>query len=565
MSQNITDKIIDQGLIKERQLMLLRQQQIHLREIGQNQTLGNLALRARFVFKDSAAEVASSENDEALNRDARSLLPLRVCIRFNVLPENWTAGVLTIRSVFRLTETQKQVLMESCSMHSTALKVIPIGRAELIQKLREMGEEGSTENLLKDMKEFGTDSNRLRRLVYTLLRDALELRASDIHLYKKPDPDAWVTFRIDSIMTPTYLLPETLMQAVVARIKIESGMDASNVRSAQDGRLELVHRDRSIDFRVSSQPLVDGESMVLRVLDASRLPGLASVFPGQPKITGYVQKILRVTGKTGGLVLMSGATGSGKSTTLYTMACGFERDSLNVVTVEDPVEYSLPFAKQIQLQALLKQKAVELERSILRQDPDILIFGEIRDADSARAALAFAESGHLVISTIHANGVLQVSERFLSIIHGDHREDAHFLLANYLRVVLHQKLVPKLCDCAAAMPEEKKIQVISEAYERTRGVIDLEVTDNLREAVGCSACNGLGYKGRLVAHETMVIPSDGEDRDLFSQAYREHRLNLTSDLNKSNGIDYISRQETFCNLLKIGLMDWPSVLKQIKS
>ena len=121
------------------------------------------------------------------------------------------------------------------------------------------------------------------------------------------------------------------------------------------------------------------------------------------KMLDLIRGITQQTGKTGGLVFISGATGSGKSTTQYTMACGFRRDAMNIITVEDPVEYILPFAKQIQLQALVKQKAIDLERSILRQDPDILIFGEIRDAVSARAALAFAESGHLVISTIHAN------------------------------------------------------------------------------------------------------------------------------------------------------------------
>jgi len=396
-------------------------------------------------------------------------------------------------------------------------------------------------------------------LVYAVLKEALSLRASDIHLSRKGDPDAWIAYRVDSVMRQTHLLPELLMQSLVARIKIEAGMDASNSRTAQDGRLTVEHEGRVVDFRISTQPLVDGESVVLRALDASLLPSLGALFPGQPKMTELIKSITNQTGKTGGLVFISGATGSGKSTTQYTVACGFRRDAMNVITVEDPVEYILPFAKQIQLQALIKQKAIELERSILRQDPDILIFGEVRDADSARAALAFAESGHLVISTIHANSVLQVSERFLSMIDPAHRADSEFLLAHFLRVVIHQRLVRRLCSCAKPVQGEMLEHFQSQAVRLTGGLI--QPRTGLRHKVGCTRCAGLGYSGRVAAHETMHVPAEETMRGRFVKAFKSHNLELPVDLCEENGVDYTSRLQTLQTLLDQGMVDWPSVLQ----
>jgi type II secretory ATPase GspE/PulE/Tfp pilus assembly ATPase PilB-like protein len=358
-------------------------------------------------------------------------------------------------------------------------------------------------------------------------------------------------------MRQTHLLPELLMQSLVARIKIEAGMDASNNRTAQDGRLTAEHEGRVVDFRISTQPLVDGESLVLRALDVSLLPSLSALFPGQPKMMGLIRGITQQTGKTGGLVFISGATGSGKSTTQYTVACGFRRDAMNIITVEDPVEYILPFAKQIQLQALVKQKAIDLERSILRQDPDILIFGEIRDADSARAALAFAESGHLVISTIHANSVIQVTERFLSMIDSAHRADSEFLIAHFLRMIVHQRLMRRLCSCAKPMHNDEIEQINPGIVQLTGGLI--QARTGLKKKTGCTRCLSSGYSGRVAAHETLHIPADEDMRAKFVRAFKNHELELPVDLREENGVEYTSRLATIQTLMDQGLVDWQSV------
>lgn len=546
--------------IRQPQLDLIRQQHAHLRSSGKSADLTALAQRARFLNGDDVT--GGLQSDHALPMDGASLegiVPLDVCMRFACLPIEFSQGVLRLKSAQPLNTLQLQRIRDTAKVPVQRIERVPASRQDVLAAIQQTHQSGSVSGLIDLLRSEGLDAGRLRNLVFAVLREALRLRASDIHLSRKADPDAWIVYRIDSFMKPIYLLPELLMQSLVARIKIEAGMDASNSRTAQDGRLALEFDGRVVDFRISTQPLVDGESIVLRALDPSLLPGLPALFPNQPRMIELIRGITDQAGKSGGLVFVSGATGSGKSTTQYTMACGFRRDTLNVITVEDPVEYLLPFAKQIQLQALIRQKAIELERSILRQDPDILIFGEIRDADSARAALAFAESGHLVISTIHANSATQVIERFLSVIGTEHRSDAEFLLANYLRLVIHQKLLPRLCVCAVPCNLDEHA-AWSIAAERSTGGL-LKLRDGCKKAVGCERCLGSGYRGRVAAHETLSIPNQESMRTRFVRAFRDGRVELPVDLTLDNGIEFIGRLQTFETLLSHGVVDWPTVSK----
>ncbi|HEX4855808.1 MAG TPA: ATPase, T2SS/T4P/T4SS family [Limnobacter sp.] len=554
--------LIQAGL-DDHQLNLLRQQHNHLRSEGRSAELGSLALRSRFLNLDDLLDQGEREDSNVIgdNFTLQTILPLEFCRRFSCVPTEFSKGVLTLRCAKPLNAAQQGRIRQILRTPVAALKFLPSSRQEVADLLLRIEQSGSVNGLVTVLRNEGLEAGRLRSLVYAVLKEALSLRASDIHLSRKGDPDAWIAYRVDSVMRQTHLLPEQLMQSLVARIKIEAGMDASNTRTAQDGRLAVEHEGRVVDFRISTQPLVDGESVVLRALDASLLPSLAALFPGQPNMINLVQGITRQTGKTGGLVFISGATGSGKSTTQYTMACGFRRDAMNVITVEDPVEYILPFAKQIQLQALIKQKAIELERSILRQDPDILVFGEIRDADSARAALAFAESGHLVISTIHANSVLQVSERFLSMIDPTHRADSEFLLAHFLRVVIHQRLVRRLCTCARPVSSEALEELRAQARRLTGGTINPAC--GVRQKWGCTRCASTGYAGRVAAHETLHVPPDEQMRSRFVRAFKSHSLELPIDLREDNGIEYTSRLQTLQALMNQGIVDWPSVLQAL--
>lgn len=541
------------------QLSMLRQQHAHLRAEGRSADLSSLALRSRFINSDDLQE-DDQESDLGVIGDhftLQTILPLEYCRRFVCVPTEFSKGVLTLKCAQPLSAAQRKRIQEVLRTSVQALRVLPASRQEVFDVLMRIEQSGSVNGLISVLRSDGLEAGRLRGLVYAVLKEALALRASDIHLSRKSDPDAWIAYRVDSVMRQTHLLPELLMQSLVARIKIEAGMDASNNRTAQDGRLTVEHEGRVVDFRISTQPLVDGESLVLRALDVSLLPSLSALFPGQPKMMGLIRGITQQTGKTGGLVFISGATGSGKSTTQYTVACGFRRDAMNIITVEDPVEYILPFAKQIQLQALVKQKAIDLERSILRQDPDILIFGEIRDADSARAALAFAESGHLVISTIHANSVIQVTERFLSMIDSAHRSDSEFLIAHFLRMIVHQRLMRRLCSCAKPMHNDEIEQINPGIVQLTGGLI--QARSGLKKKTGCTRCLGSGYSGRVAAHETLHIPVDEGMRAKFVRAFKNHELELPIDLREENGVEYTSRLKTLQTLMDQGLIDWQSV------
>lgn len=541
------------------QLSMLRQQHAHLRAEGRSADLSSLALRSRFINSDDLQE-DDQESDLGVIGDhftLQTILPLEYCRRFVCVPTEFSKGVLTLKCAQPLSAAQRKRIQEVLRTSVQALRVLPASRQEVFDVLMRIEQSGSVNGLISVLRSDGLEAGRLRGLVYAVLKEALALRASDIHLSRKSDPDAWIAYRVDSVMRQTHLLPELLMQSLVARIKIEAGMDASNNRTAQDGRLTVEHEGRVVDFRISTQPLVDGESLVLRALDVSLLPSLSALFPGQPKMMGLIRGITQQTGKTGGLVFISGATGSGKSTTQYTVACGFRRDAMNIITVEDPVEYILPFAKQIQLQALVKQKAIDLERSILRQDPDILIFGEIRDADSARAALAFAESGHLVISTIHANSVIQVTERFLSMIDSAHRADSEFLIAHFLRMIVHQRLMRRLCSCAKPMHNDEIEQINPGVVQLTGGLI--QARPGLKKKTGCTRCLGSGYSGRVAAHETLHIPVDEDMRAKFVRAFKNHELELPIDLREENGVEYTSRLKTLQTLMDQGLIDWQSV------
>lgn len=553
-----TEMDLVQAGLDEHQLTLLRQQHSHLRSEGRSAELGSLAVRSRFVnLADLEALEESSEADSFGDSfTLQSILPLEYCKRFLCVPVELTKGTLRIKCAQPLNAVQKTRILQMLTTPVQRLRMVPSSRQEVFDALLRIEQSGSVGGLVVSLRQEGLEAGRLRSLVYAVLKEALSLRASDIHLSRKSDPDAWIAYRVDSSIRQTHLLPELLMQSLVARIKIEAGMDASNSRTAQDGRIAVEHDGRVVDFRISTQPLVDGESVVLRALDASRLPSLDSLFPKQPGIVDLMRGITAQTGKVGGLVLISGATGSGKSTTQYTIACGFRRDSMNVITVEDPVEYLLPFAKQIQLQALIKQKAIELERSILRQDPDILIFGEIRDADSARAALAFAESGHLVISTIHANSVIQVPERFLSLIDPQHRSDSEFLLAHFLKLVIHQRLVRKLCKCAVELNEDELADLQFDMERSTGGL--MKARSGFKRACGCTRCEGTGYYSRVVAHETLSVPPIEHMRNKFIRAFKDKELELPINLNSDNGVDYISRLDTLQTLLNEGVMDWPT-------
>ncbi|MEA1832130.1 GspE/PulE family protein [Methylobacterium durans] len=335
------------------------------------------------------------------------------------------------------------------------------------------------------------------RLAARLVRKAFELSASDIHV-EAEEADVRVRYRVDGVLVEAERLPRSVQWPLVTRIKILAGLNIAERRLPQDGRMTAQDRGRDVDIRVSTLPTAHGESVVLRVLDGS---GRVDDFAGLGFDAAAIAQVAAMTGRPNGLVLVTGPTGSGKTTTLYAALRRLNGTHLKVVTVEDPVEVRMPGVNQVQAHPGIGLDFAAALRSILRQDPDVVMVGEIRDGETARIAVQAALTGHLVISTLHTNSAPATVTRLVDM------GVAPFLIAAVLNGVVAQRLVRRLCGaCAEESPATPE--------ERIRLRHPPAAPLGLRRARGCPACNGSGYRGRMVVSE--IMPLDAELRGLIS-------------------------------------------------
>ena len=353
-------------------------------------------------------------------------------------------------------------------------------------------------------REF--DYNRpIVEIVNEILTDANKLGASDIHF--DPTPDGLnIRVRIDGELRQYTKVPEAVKRNLLTRVKIISGMNITETRLPQDGAIKGSIDTYSVDMRVSSLPIVDGEKIVIRLLDYSKsLEGLESLQFSAPNL----QKIIKAINSPNGIILVTGATGSGKSTTVYSILQRLNDVKTNIITVEDPVEMKIAGINQVQVMSEIGLTFGEALRSILRQDPDTIMIGEIRDDETARIAVRASITGHLVLSTIHTNNALTTIERLLDM------EVERYLLGSALNTIIAQRLAKKLC------PKCRK-QVTPSEYERVilEKVLNKKV-DHIYKACGCEDCFD-GYKGRIAVHEVLSI--DQEIRDAIVGNVKKQEL-----------------------------------------
>ncbi|MBC7087237.1 MAG: Flp pilus assembly complex ATPase component TadA [Tissierellales bacterium] len=324
------------------------------------------------------------------------------------------------------------------------------------------------------------------RLINTLFEQALKMRASDIHLEPGIE-DIRVRFRIDGDLTEIMRIPRFNLSAIVTRIKILGKMNIAEKRIPQDGRVESVINGKSIDMRISSLPTVYGEKIVIRLLDKES-------FNFSKEKLGFTEyeltKFDKILSQPYGMILVTGPTGSGKTTTLYTVLKELNTVEKNIITVEDPVEYKLEGINQVQVNVKAGLTFASGLRSILRQDPDIIMVGEIRDSETAEIAVRAAITGHLVLSTLHTNDSPSTIARLI-----DMGVEPYMVSSSVIGVV-SQRLVKLLC------PKCKESYIASETQKRMLGVEDESLV--LHKPVGCNSCNK-GYKGRAAVHEIMPI------------------------------------------------------------
>lgn len=543
--------LVAANAVTREQLEATLRQERQMASQGRSVRLEELLVRNRFTTQAYIREVLASGRlvEEADGRE--QLLSPAACSKYQVIPVTFSSGVLTVKSARPLRATAIAGILASSSVRATAVKVICADVKEMHAFLSRQMAHDSFASMLERLRAADHSAALVRMAIEALLHESIDMRVSDVHMDLKPEPDSWVSLRVDGMLQQSHLLSFSMMASLCSRIKTLAGMDASNSRIAQDGRLEMDHRGRMVGFRVATQPLMDGETLTVRIIDAASLPTAQSLFPHQPDMINLLRAISSAHGKSGGLMLVTGPTGSGKSTTLYTAASLFPRDRYNLITVENPVEYKLPFARQIQIQDLLGQKATDLERSILRQDPDVLIFGEIRDAESAKAALKFAESGHFVLTTLHAQSAATSVERLMSMIPEGERAESAFVMAATLKSIVNQRLFRRLCDCSREYTEDEFSRLIG--LKDIERVLGASVPRSVRKAIGCNQCNKLGYKGRVAVHETLVFAGNEKHRDALARTILS-RTPLKTLLN-SGAVRMISQVETVMTLMRTGIMD----------
>jgi general secretion pathway protein E len=341
------------------------------------------------------------------------------------------------------------------------------------------------------------------RLVNQLIARAVETHASDVHV--EPFPDRLrVRYRYDGVLHEVEPPPARLQAAVISRIKIMARLDIAERRLPQDGRIKLTVRGHEIDFRVSSVPSLHGEKVVLRVLDRTAVEFDYGKLGLPDDIRQGVERALDLPN---GMVLVTGPTGSGKTTTLYTGLLKLNTVARNVVTVEDPIEYQLTGINQIQVKPQIGLNFASLLRSILRQDPDVIMIGEIRDLETVQIAVQAALTGHLVLSTLHTNSAAAAITRLRDMGLED------YLMTATLRAVLAQRLVRRLCrSCKAADPAPEPL---IERFAMTRLAPAKAI--KLYRPVGCAACRGTGFYGRRAIAE-LLVPSRAIERLIFEGA-----------------------------------------------
>jgi type IV pilus assembly protein PilB len=342
-------------------------------------------------------------------------------------------------------------------------------------------------------EESEEDDAPIVRFVNLLISQAIQDRASDIHV--EPGELALrVRYRIDGVLKEVQSVSTSIQNGVLSRLKIMAELDISERRRPQDGRISVMHQGRKIDLRVATLPTVYGEKIVMRILDSS---GSAKHMSDLNMVGRNFEAFKAAYSRPNGMILVTGPTGSGKSTTLYTAIQEVAKPTVNVITVEDPVEYRMAGINQVQINAKAGLTFASALRSILRSDPDVVLIGEIRDHETAQIAVEAALTGHLVMSTLHTNDAPSAVTRLVEM------GIEPYLVGSALIGVVAQRLARRLCDKC------KQPTSYDEDYLARIGLL-IEEDEEVFVPVGCSHCANTGYRGRIAIHEVMTVNEEIE-------------------------------------------------------
>ncbi|QMU96528.1 type II secretion system protein GspE [Microbacterium esteraromaticum] len=484
--------------------------------VGDGAELPRHMLQAKQVTEAQIAEAVSIATghryvelaDYAFDPEVIGLVPGNLCRRYRLIPLRLVRDQLTVGM---LDPTDIIALDDIASI--TDLRVVPVVVAEdaLMQtferflrsddELTDLSEQiggessGGSELLFTEHLDDQDADAPIVRFVNLLITQAINDRASDIHI-EPGEHRLTVRFRIDGVLHEMQRADRSIQDGVISRLKIMSSIDIAEKRVPQDGRISVLHEGRSVDLRVATLPTVWGEKIVMRILDnSSQLMSMTDLLFTDGNQERFTQAITRPHG----MVLVTGPTGSGKSTTLYTALRAVANPRVNVITVEDPVEYRMHDVNQIQVNPKAGLTFATALRSILRADPDVVLVGEIRDRETAAISVEAALTGHLVLSTLHTNDAPSALTRLVEI------GTEPFLVATALSAVVAQRLSRRLCQrCRVPLETDREMLVNVGMPER------LIADATPYRAVGCTSCSNTGYRGRVALHEVMTVTDEIE-------------------------------------------------------
>ena len=476
------------------------------------EVLVDRGLVERGTLMRMAAESAGLESvdltETTVDATAAALLPGDFARRFTVLPFATDGREVRVAAPMRAV-SDLDLKDDLARMTGRRVRFAIAARAEIEQRINqyyraevELTELGT--DFADDLAASGTEDldqlvevsedSPVVRFVNLLISQAITDRASDIHL-EPTEHDLRVRYRVDGVLVDAHRAPRSIVSGVISRLKIMADMNIAERRVPQDGRLTVMHEGRTMDLRVATLPTVWGEKIVARVLDNSNTRlGLGDLGFSPHNFDRFAASY----SKPYGMILVTGPTGSGKSTTLYATLNILNQPRVNVITVEDPVEYRLPGINQVQTNPQAGLTFASALRSILRSDPDIVLIGEIRDHETANIATEAALTGHLVLSTLHTNDAPSAVTRLVEM------GIEPFLVSSALDAVVAQRLCRSLCrKCRTSYrPDVEEIALLGFRLPD-------DVTE-LYRPVGCTACSGTGYRGRMALHEVMPVSEDIE-------------------------------------------------------
>ncbi|MHC4270876.1 MAG: GspE/PulE family protein [Planctomycetota bacterium] len=492
-------------------------------------------------------EYVSFEDISTINNDVARSLPESICKRFCLIAIGEEQekvvvamadplNVIAIDTITLKLKSQIKVVISSPKQIQKAIEVVYHGSDIEEQRLRDLVEfevdsdEAFDENIAEDSDDNEVDSEAAAkapviRFVDLLLSQAVKSRASDIHI-EPQEKSMSIRMRIDGVLRDMVPPARKMQSAVITRIKILAKMDIAERRLPQDGRFKMKAAGRAIDIRVSALPTIYGEKIVMRILDASAANHNLEEIGFEPNL---LKEFKAVVEQPHGIIIVTGPTGSGKSTTLYSALNYLRNPKINITTVEDPVEYRLAGINQVQVKPEIKLNFAACLKAILRQDPDIVLIGEIRDKETVEIAIKASLTGHLVLSTFHTNDAPSAISRLM------YMGIEPYLLGSTLNLVVAQRLVRRICEkCKeeTTLSEEviKRLKIGSEQAKKAK----------FYHGKGCSACGDTGYLGRLPIFEFLVVDS-------------EMRQKITVEASEPE-IRKLARQKGYGGLLESGII-----------